>query len=50
MFWRIWCKALGEKSSACNSEADRVAWIRTLLVIQAVTTNFFIIFNIIHNW
>lgn len=44
-FWRLWAKALGEKASECDREADRVAWIRTILIVQAFITNFFIIAN-----
>jgi len=47
--WRIWAKALGEKVGS-NSEADKVAWIRTFLILQAIITNLFIIANAIHHW
>lgn len=43
--WRLWCKALGEKATFDNSEADKVAWIRTFLIFQAIITNLFIIAN-----
>ena len=45
--WRIWAKALGEKS---KENADGVAFVRTLLIFQAVITNFLIALNIILNW
>ena len=45
--WRIWAKALGEKS---EENADGVAFVRTLLIFQAVVTNFLIAVNIILNW
>jgi hypothetical protein len=48
--WRIWAKALGEKATPCDRESDRVAWIRTLFVIQAVIANVFLIANAIHHW
>ena len=48
--WRIWAKALGEKASADDSEADVIAGIRTLIVIVNFITCFFIMANIIHNW
>ena len=48
--WRLIAKALGEKSSECNKEADKIAFIRFILIMQAVTTNMFIIAGIIHNW
>lgn len=48
--FRLWAKALGEKASLNNDEADTVAWIRTLLISQAVITNMFIIANAIRHW
>ena len=48
--WRLWAKALGEKASSSDNEADRIAWIRTFLIAQAVVTNFFIIANVIRHW
>ena len=44
--WRLWAKALGEKIGT-TKEADRVALIRTLIVLQAVITNAFIVWNIL---
>jgi len=48
--WRLWCKALGEKASSDDSEADRVAIIRTAIVACYVITNFFIIAGVIRHW
>ena len=48
-FWRLWAKALGEKSGS-NNEADVVALIRTPIILQAIICNFFIVANIIKNW
>jgi len=48
--WKIWCKALGEKSGSTDRQSDGIAFIRTLLVLQAIITNFFIVANIILNW
>ena len=48
--WRLIAKALGEKSSDCNKEADTIAFIRLILILQAVITNMAIIAGIIHNW
>lgn len=47
--WRLWAKALGEKVGT-NDEADKVAWIRTFIIIQAVVTNCFIIANAVRHW
>lgn len=43
--WKSWCKALGEKAVSDDKEADKVAWIRTILIMQAIVTNLFIIAN-----
>jgi|TARA_R110000796_G_scaffold40854_1_gene101039 hypothetical protein len=45
--WRTWAKALGEKA---NINADSVAFVRTLLILQAIVTNFLISVNIITDW
>jgi hypothetical protein len=49
-FWRIWAKALGEKSGSSDEESDRIACIRTLVVLIYVITNFFIIAGVIRHW
>ena len=48
--WRIWAKALGEKASNNNAEADIIAIVRTLIVLVYVVTNFFIVANVIRHW
>jgi hypothetical protein len=48
--WRLWARALGEKVGEDNKRADRVAWIRTFIVLQAVICNIFIVINILLNW
>jgi|TARA_R100000005_G_C4974755_1_gene186528 hypothetical protein len=47
-FWRLWAKALGEKIGS-DREADQIAVIRTLIVLQAVICNGFIVYNILRN-
>lgn len=47
---RIWFKALGEKATGCDKESDKVAWVRTILILQAIITNMFIIANALHHW
>ena len=49
-FWRIWAKALGEKSGSSDEESDRIACIRTLIVLSYVLTNIFIILGVIRHW
>jgi len=48
-FWRIWAKALGEKIGD-DKEADTIALIRTIIVLQAIICNAFIVWNILRNW
>ena len=43
--WRIWAKALGEKASKDNKEADKVAILRTCFVVLTVITEVHIILN-----
>jgi len=49
-FWRIWAKALGEKAGNTDSESDRIAFIRTLIVLSYITTNLFIVAGVIRHW
>jgi|TARA_Y100000289_G_C3832709_1_gene104444 hypothetical protein len=48
--WRLWAKALGEKIGETNTEADKVAMFRTLIIMQAIITNVLISINIIITW
>jgi len=48
--WRIWAKALGEKAGSSDAEADRIACIRTVIVLIYIITNFFIIAGVIRHW
>jgi len=49
-FWRFWAKALGEKSSTDDKEADKIAIIRTIIVLIYIITNFFIIAGVLRHW
>ena len=49
-FWRLWAKALGEKAGNSDEESDRIACIRTLIVLSYVLTNTFIILGVIRHW
>lgn len=48
--WRLWAKALGEKSGATHEEADRIALIRTGIVLVYIITNLCIVAGIIRHW
>lgn len=48
--WKSWARALGEKKGSTDKEADKVALWRTFIVLQAIITNAFIVWNILRNW
>jgi hypothetical protein len=48
--WRVWAKALGEKSGNTDKEADRIACIRTVIVLTYIVTNCFIVAGVIRHW
>lgn len=48
--WRLWAKALGEKSGSTDKEADAVAVIRTIVVLVALATNLVIVAGVIRHW
>ena len=48
--WRLWAKALGEKASNDNNEADRIALIRTSIILFYIITNIFIIAGVVRHW
>lgn len=48
--WRLWAKALGEKHGRDNTEADKIALIRTIIVLSYVLTNLFIVAGVIRHW
>lgn len=49
-WWRMWAKALGEKSGVDDRESDRIAWIRTAIVLCYIITNLFIVAGVIRHW
>jgi hypothetical protein len=49
-WWRLWAKALGEKASSDNKEADKVAVIRTIVLLIYIITNIFIVAGVIRHW
>lgn len=48
--WRLWAKALGEKAGNTSKEADKVAIIRTCIVLINTVTCFFIVAGVIRHW
>jgi hypothetical protein len=48
--WHYWAKALGEKASTNDAEADIVALFRTLIIVLACVANVTLIVNAVHHW
>ena len=48
--WRIWAKSIGEKSGATDEESDKIALIRTCIVLCYIITNVFIVAGVIRHW
>ena len=48
--WRLWAKALGEKTGSDDGEADKIAVIRTIIAVTYIITNLFIIAGVIRHW
>jgi hypothetical protein len=48
--WRLWAKSLGEKAVPCDNEADKIAIIRTCIVLSYIITNIFIVAGVIRHW
>ena len=49
-YWRLWAKALGEKTGKDDREANKIAIIRTLIVLCYILTNVFIVAGVIRHW
>ena len=48
--WRIWAKALGQKASDNDTEADNVAYLRTFIFLTYLITNIFIVAGVLRHW
>jgi hypothetical protein len=48
--WRLWAKSLGEKESDDDWEADKVAIIRTVIVLVNFITCLVIVAGNIRHW
>ena len=48
--WRWWAKALGEKASKKDHEADKVAILRSVIFATYLVTNCFIVAGVIRHW
>ena len=47
--WSIWAKALGSKAFDDDNRADKVAVVRTAIVVFEIVVGIFIILNAIAN-
>ena len=48
--WRLSAKAPGEKAGSTDAEADRIACIRSAIVLTYIVTNCFIVAGVIRHW
>jgi hypothetical protein len=48
--WRLWAKALGQKTGKDDYEADVVAIVRTTIFASYLITNCFIISGVVRHW
>ena len=48
--FRLWAKALGEKAGNTDQESDKIAVIRTVILLSYFITNLFIIIGVIRHW
>jgi hypothetical protein len=48
--WRIWAYALGRKDGRDKKDSDKIAFIRTIIMLQLIITNGFIIAGNIRHW
>lgn len=49
-YWTLWARALGKKAHDNDWQADKVAIIRTVIVLSYIITNCFIIAGVIRHW
>jgi hypothetical protein len=49
-FWKLWATTLGEKSGKTDKDSDRIACIRTIIVLTYIITNCFIVAGVIRHW
>ena len=46
-FWRLWAKSLGEKNGTTDKDSDKVAILRTIVVLVNFFTCFVIVAGVI---
>jgi len=48
--WRMWAKALGTKEGMSDAEADRIAIVRTIIILPTMFTNAVIVAGVLRHW
>lgn len=48
--WTLWAKALGQKATKNDREADYIAGVRSIIFFTYLLTNLFIIAGVIRHW
>ena len=48
--WHLWSKALGQKATEYNKEANKIAIIRTVVIVTYILTNAIIAAGVIKHW
>lgn len=48
--WRLWCKSIGPKEGTSDSEADKIAIIRTVIVVANVLSAIAVVAGVIRHW
>ena len=49
-YWKLWAMSLGERASEDSVEADKVAMIRSVVVLVNFLTYFFIVAGVLRHW
>ena len=49
-YWSIWAKALGKKAHENDHVADKIAVVRTVIILVYLITNFVIVAGVIRHW
>tara|TARA_B100002019_G_scaffold12071_2_gene9731 strand:- start:2167 stop:2352 length:186 start_codon:yes stop_codon:yes gene_type:complete len=49
-YWKLWAMSLGERASEDSVEADKVAIIRSVVVLVNFLTCFFIVAGVLRHW
>ena len=48
--WHLWSKALGQKATEYNKDANKVVIIRTVVLAAYMISNAFIVAGVVKHW